>query len=138
VADSEQQLPPHEAFDVRIGGRPFSFHTGITHQSCISNMPFVVSAGREDFDVRMLGGGRPFTLEFANSRPAMPSAAFFAGAQAELNGVRALLQNCAVPCALRHAMLVAACTGDMLHEAASPSMTPVIHTSRFCHQSAPR
>lgn len=44
-------------------------------------------AGREDFDVRMLGGGRPFTLEFANSRPVMPRQEVFAAAQAELNTV---------------------------------------------------
>jgi tRNA U54 and U55 pseudouridine synthase Pus10 len=47
------------------------------------------SAGREDFDVRMLGGGRPFTLEFANSRPVMPPQEVFAAAQEELNAVSA-------------------------------------------------
>ena len=31
-----------------------------------------VSAGREDIDVRMMGGGRPFVLEISNQRAAMP------------------------------------------------------------------
>lgn len=39
--------------------------------------------------MRMLGGGRPFTLEFANSRPLMPPHAIFAAAQEELNAVSA-------------------------------------------------
>jgi tRNA U54 and U55 pseudouridine synthase Pus10 len=51
-----------------------------------------VPAGREDFDVRMLGGGRPFTLEFANSRPVMPPQEIFAAAQEQLNTVSAAQQ----------------------------------------------
>jgi hypothetical protein len=37
--------------------------------------------------VRMLGGGRPFTLEFANSRPVLPPHDAFVAAQEELNAV---------------------------------------------------
>ena len=39
--------------------------------------------------MRMLGGGRPFTLEFANSRPVMPPQGVFAAAQEQLNAVSA-------------------------------------------------
>ena len=41
-------------------------------------------AGREDLDVRMLGGGRPFVLEACNARAAPPSAAALATASAAL------------------------------------------------------
>lgn len=54
------------------------------------DFPQSICAGREDFDVRMLGNGRPFTLEFANSRPAMPGPDFFARAQEELNSVSSI------------------------------------------------
>ena len=36
----------------------------------------------------MLGDGRPFLLEFANSRPGLPGPDFFAKSQAQLNAVR--------------------------------------------------
>jgi tRNA pseudouridine synthase 10 len=54
-----------------------------------------ISAGREDMDVRMLGGGRPFVLEVSNARADAPSEETLAAACASLAaggrvGVRAL------------------------------------------------
>ena len=44
--------------------------------------------GREDADVRMLGGGRPYVLEIINARAAMPPQSYFDAAQLQLNAVR--------------------------------------------------
>ena len=44
-------------------------------------------AGREDADVRMLGGGRPYVLEIINARAAMPPQSYFDDAQRQLNEV---------------------------------------------------
>lgn len=46
-------------------------------------------AGREDFDVRMLGSGRPFVLEIINARAAVPPTSAFAAMQAVLQQVTA-------------------------------------------------
>ena len=43
--------------------------------------------GREDADVRMLGGGRPYVLEIINARAAMPPQSYFDDAQRQLNEV---------------------------------------------------
>ena len=45
-------------------------------------------AGREDMDVRMLGGGRPFVLEILNQRAAMPALDTFAILEEQLRQVR--------------------------------------------------
>lgn len=44
-----------------------------------------LSAGREDADVRMLGTGRPFTLEVHNARRGQPDAAACAAMEAAIN-----------------------------------------------------
>ncbi len=44
-------------------------------------------AGREDFDVRMLGSGRPFVLEIINARAAVPPQAAFDAMQLTLEKV---------------------------------------------------
>ncbi|KAL3144067.1 hypothetical protein ABBQ32_003865 [Trebouxia sp. C0010 RCD-2024] len=43
-----------------------------------------MTAGREDFDVRMLGSGRPFVLEVINARAAVPPQSVFGAMQAAL------------------------------------------------------
>ncbi|DBA95399.1 TPA: hypothetical protein ACH3X3_013275 [Trebouxia sp. C0006] len=43
-----------------------------------------MSAGREDFDVRMLGSGRPFVLEIINARAAVPPQSAFDAMQLTL------------------------------------------------------
>ena len=48
----------------------------------------MLGAGREDADVRMLGGGRPYVLEIINARAAMPPQSYFDAAQRQLNTVR--------------------------------------------------
>ncbi len=44
-------------------------------------------AGREDFDVRMLGSGRPFVLEIINARAAVPPQSAFDAMQHTLEKV---------------------------------------------------
>ncbi|CAG9462227.1 unnamed protein product [Pedinophyceae sp. YPF-701] len=44
----------------------------------------MISAGREDIDVLMLGKGRPFVLEYQNARSKMPGADFFRGVEEQL------------------------------------------------------
>ena len=44
-------------------------------------------AGREDFDVRMLGSGRPFVLEIINARAAVPPQSAFDAMQLTLQKV---------------------------------------------------
>ena len=60
-------------------------------------------AGREDFDVRMLGSGRPFVLEIINARAAVPPQSIFGAMQAALQQVLLLRHqqyaNHAVPIA---------------------------------------
>ena len=43
------------------------------------------SAGREDIDVRMLGGGRPFAFEIVNARHEPSSSHDWSGAMARMN-----------------------------------------------------
>lgn len=44
-------------------------------------------SGREDFDVRMLGAGRPFVLEIINPRAASPDAETMKAMQTKLDEV---------------------------------------------------
>jgi len=44
------------------------------------------SAGREDVDVRMLGGGRPFVIELLDARPAVLPLSLFPALQIAVNG----------------------------------------------------
>ena len=46
-------------------------------------------AGREDFDVRMLGDGRPFVLEIINARAACPDQQTMTAMQSQLDEVGA-------------------------------------------------
>ena len=48
----------------------------------------MTGAGREDFDVRMLGTGRPFVLEIVNARAAIPPHSTFDAMQVELQQVK--------------------------------------------------
>ena len=45
-----------------------------------------ITAGREDLDVRMLGGGRPFVCEVLNARAEAPGAGVLAAVEAAVNG----------------------------------------------------
>ena len=56
------------------------FEAGGVRETLISSWP-----GREDMDVRMLGGGRPFTLELVNAKARHPPAGAFAAMQEALN-----------------------------------------------------
>lgn len=49
-------------------------------------------AGREDFDVRMLGSGRPFVLEIINARAAVPPQSAFDAMQLALEQVLRTLE----------------------------------------------
>ena len=59
----------------------------------------VPCAGREDFDVRMLGTGRPFVLEIINARAAVPPQCTFDAMQAALQQVRELVNPSPAYCA---------------------------------------
>ncbi len=89
-------------------------------------------AGREDFDVRMLGSGRPFVLEVINARAAVPPQSSFDAMQAALEQVDLYLPSNSglvltsslfdnKECMMhrkRHAFVVTACvpqSGDWQH-----------------------
>jgi tRNA pseudouridine synthase 10 len=88
-------------------------------------VPQFIAAGREDLDVRMLGGGRPFVLEVANARAAAPDAAALAAAAVALAAGGRV--------AVRQLALLSRAQRDSLHEGAeekSKTYRAVVSLSR--------
>ena len=56
-------------------------------QQCVTSRTHLTATGREDFDVRMLGSGRPFVLEIINARAEVPCPAIFNSMQLKLEQV---------------------------------------------------